>query len=141
MTLPEHRPDLFCFLFHTPQNSEWIATLAGADESALLERLDGIAIGRLRAYFFIIFQVPQNWTAAERISFKLVSMLHVRKQVLFSLGEFRQEISSFLLRHCSRPYGTLFGRTTLQASSQLSQSLIPWLGTELLGGCDHVPLC
>ncbi len=31
--------------------------------------------------------------------FKLVSMLHVREQVLFSLGEFRQNTSSFLLRH------------------------------------------
>jgi hypothetical protein len=41
-------------------------------------------IGRQRAYFLIIFQVPQNWVAAERISFKLLSILDVRKQVLFS---------------------------------------------------------
>ena len=46
----------------------------------------------------------QNWAAAERISFKLVSMFYVRKQVLFSLGEFRQGISSFLLRPFSRPF-------------------------------------
>jgi hypothetical protein len=44
-------------------------TFAGADESALFHRLDGIAIGRQMTYFFIIFQPPQNWVAAERISF------------------------------------------------------------------------
>ena len=63
----------------SPQESERGATFAGADESALFQRLDGIAIGRQRACFFIIFQVPQNWVAAERISFKLVSVLDVRK--------------------------------------------------------------
>ena len=87
-----------------PDDNERVATFAGADESALFQRLDGIAIGRLRAYFFIIFQVPQDWFAAERIGFKLVSTLDVRKQVLFSLGEFRQGISSFLLRPFSRPF-------------------------------------
>ena len=50
--------------------------------------------------FFVIFQPPQNWVAAERISFKLVTILDVRKQVFFGLCQFRQEISSFLLRHC-----------------------------------------
>jgi hypothetical protein len=69
----------YLFLFQTPHYSERVATFAGADESAVFHRLDGIAIGRQRAYFFIIFQVPQNWVAAERISFKLVSMLDVRK--------------------------------------------------------------
>ena len=71
--------DLFCFLSHTPHNSEWVATLVGADESALFQRLDGIAIGRQRAYFYIILQSPQNWIAAERISFKLLALLHVRQ--------------------------------------------------------------
>jgi len=85
------------FLFQTPDDSEWVATFARADESALFHRLDGVAIGRQRAYFFIIFQPPQDWVAAERISFELVSVLDVRKQVLFSVCEFRQEISSFLL--------------------------------------------
>src|SRR5258708_31273683 len=70
---------LFHFLFQTPHDSERIATFAGADESALFHRLDGIAIGRERANFFIIFQPPQNWVAAERISFKLESVLDVRK--------------------------------------------------------------
>jgi hypothetical protein len=70
---------LFCFLFQTPNDSERVSTFAGADESALFHRLDGIAIGRQRAYFFIIFQPSQNWVAAERISFKLVSVLDVRK--------------------------------------------------------------
>jgi hypothetical protein len=46
---------------------------------------------------FIVFQTPQDWVAAERISFKLVTLLHVRQEVLFSLREFREEISSFLL--------------------------------------------
>jgi hypothetical protein len=77
-------------------------TFAGADESALFQRLDGIAIRRQRAYFFIVFQMPQNWIAAERISFKLVSVFDVRKQVLFDLSEFGHEISSFFLRHFSR---------------------------------------
>ena len=72
--------------------------------SALFQRLDGIAIGRQRAYFFIVFQPPQVWVAAERISFKLVSVLDVGKQVLFRLGEFRHETTSFLFRHSSRPY-------------------------------------
>ncbi len=51
----------------------------GADESPLFQRLDGIAVGRQRPNFFIIFQPPQNSVAAERISFKLVSTLDVRK--------------------------------------------------------------
>jgi len=82
MTLPEQSTQpgvLFHFLFQTPHDSKRIATFAGADESALFHRLDGIAIGRERAYFFIIFQPPQNWVAAERISFKLESVLDVRK--------------------------------------------------------------
>jgi hypothetical protein len=75
---------LILFLFQTPHDSERVATFAGADESVLFHRLDGIAIGRQRSYFFIVFQTPQNWVAAERISFKLVSVLDVRKQVLFN---------------------------------------------------------
>lgn len=78
-------------------------TFAGADESLLFHRLDRISIGRQRAYFFIIFQVPQNRVAAERICFKLESVFQVRQQVLFSLGEFRRHASSFLLRHLSSP--------------------------------------
>jgi len=70
---------LIYFLSQTPHNGERVATFAGADESALFHRLDGVAIGRQRAYLFIIFQPPQNWVAAERISFKLVSVLDVRK--------------------------------------------------------------
>src|SRR4029077_3678243 len=42
--------------------------------------------------------------AAERIGFKLVSVLDMRQQVLFDLREFRWEISSFFLRHSSRPF-------------------------------------
>ena len=42
-------------------------------------RLDGTTIGRQRTYFFIIFQPPEDWIAAERISFKLESVLDVRK--------------------------------------------------------------
>ena|ERR1017187_74091 len=59
------------FLFQTPYDSERVATFAGADESAPFHRFDGVAIGRQGAHFFIIFQSPQNWVAAERISFKL----------------------------------------------------------------------
>ena len=70
---------LFCFLFQTPHDSEGVATFAGADESAPFYRFDGIAIGGQRAYSIIIFRPPQNWVAAERISFKLVSVLDVRK--------------------------------------------------------------
>ncbi|HEV8047151.1 MAG TPA: hypothetical protein VGP35_05455 [Terriglobales bacterium] len=74
---------LLCFLFQTPHNNQRVVTFAGVDESTLLHRLDGIAIGRKSAYFLIIFQGPQDWVAAEGISFKLVSILDVRKQVLF----------------------------------------------------------
>jgi hypothetical protein len=66
-------------LFQTPHDGERVSTLDGADESALFHRLDGIAIGRQSAYFFIIFQAPQNWVAAERISFELISVFDVRK--------------------------------------------------------------
>jgi hypothetical protein len=66
-------------VFQTPRDGERVATFAWADEPALFHRLDGIAIGRQRAYLFIVFQPPQNWVAAERISFKLVSVLDVRK--------------------------------------------------------------
>src|ERR1019366_910256 len=102
ITLPEPSTKklvLFYFLFQTPHDSERVSTFAGADESALFHRLDGIAIGRQRAYFLMIFQPPQNWVTAERISFKPVALLHVREQVLFSICEFRHEIGSFLLRH------------------------------------------
>ena len=68
---------LIYFLFQTPADSEGVATFAGADESAPFHRLDGIAIGRQRTYFFIVFQPPQDWVATERISFKLVSVLDV----------------------------------------------------------------
>jgi hypothetical protein len=78
-----------------PNDRERVATFAGADESAVFHCFDGIAIGRQRSHFFIIFQVPQNWVAAERIRFKLVSMLDVRKQVLFCLGEFRRGLAAF----------------------------------------------
>ena len=88
---------LIHLLFQPPRDSERVPTFAGADEPALFQRLDGIAIGGQRAYFFIIFQPPQNWVAAERISFKLVPVLDVRQQVLFDLSEFWREISSFLL--------------------------------------------
>jgi hypothetical protein len=93
------------FLFQTPRDRERVATFAGADESAPFHRLDGIAIGGQRAYFFVIFQPPQNRVAAERISLKLVSVLDVRQQVLFSLGELQRESRSrsFLFRHSSRP--------------------------------------
>ena len=87
------------FLVQTPEDRQRVATLAGADKSALFHCLDAIASGRQRAYFFIVFQTSQNWVAAERISFKLVSVLDVRKQVLFNLCEFRQKLSSFFLRH------------------------------------------
>ena len=115
MNLPEQRTQrvLFYFLFQTPHDRGGVATFTGADESALFHRLDGIAIGRQRAHFFIIFifQPPENWAAAERISFKLASVLDVRQQVLFRRGEFRQEISGFLLRHFSRPFaGSLVPR-------------------------------
>src|ERR1700733_15801082 len=69
----------FYFLFQTPQDSERVATFAGADESALFHRFDGIAIGGQWAYSFTIFQPPQNWVAAERISFKLAFVLDVRQ--------------------------------------------------------------
>ena len=88
---------LIYFLLKTPHDSERVSTFAGADESTPFHRFDGIAIGGQRAYFFIIFQPPQNWVAAERISFKLVSILDVRQQVLFDLSEFWREIGSFLL--------------------------------------------
>lgn len=78
-------------------------TFAGDDETTFFHRLDGISIGRKGAYFFTVFQSPQNRVAAERIGFKLVSVFHVREQVLFSLGEFRRRASSFLLRHLSSP--------------------------------------
>jgi hypothetical protein len=75
--LPERRRDLFCLFFPTPHNSESAAAFVGANESALFQRLDCIAIGGQRAYFFVIFQVSQNWVAAERIGFKLVPILNV----------------------------------------------------------------
>jgi len=78
-------------------DSERFFTFSGADESALLQRLDGIAIGRESAYYFVVLQSAQNRVAAERISFKMVSVLDVRQEVLFDFSEFWWEISSFLL--------------------------------------------
>ena len=70
---------LVYFLFPMPPDSEGVATSGGPGESALFQRLDRITIGRQRANFFVIFRPPQDWVAAERISFKLVSVLDVRK--------------------------------------------------------------
>jgi hypothetical protein len=50
----------------TPHDSKRVSTFAGVDESAPFHRLDGIAIGRQRAYFFIVFQTPQSWVCTER---------------------------------------------------------------------------
>ena len=55
---------LIYFLSQTPHDSERVATFAGADESAPFHGLDGFAIGRQRANFFVIFQAPQDWVAA-----------------------------------------------------------------------------
>ncbi len=88
---------LIYFLLQTPHDSKRVSTFAGADESAPFERLDGIAIGREGADYFVVFQWAENWVAAERISFKLVSVLDVRQQVLFDLSEFWRESSRFLL--------------------------------------------
>ena len=55
----------YLFLFQTPHDSEGVATFSGRNESALFHRFDGIATGGQRAHFFIIFQPPQNWIAAE----------------------------------------------------------------------------
>ena len=66
-------------LFQTPHDGEEVATFAGHNESETFHRLDGIAIGGQRTYFFIVFQPPQEWVTAERISFKLVSVLNVRR--------------------------------------------------------------
>ncbi len=51
---------LVYFLFKTPKDTERVAPFAGTDESALFQRFDGIAISRQRAYFFIVFQTPQD---------------------------------------------------------------------------------
>jgi len=67
------------FSFQTPHDGEEVATFAGRNDSAPFHRLDSIAIGRQRTYFFIIFQPPQDWVTAERISFKLVSVLDVQE--------------------------------------------------------------
>jgi hypothetical protein len=53
--LPEHRPDLFCFLFHTLHNSERVATLGGTNESALFQRLEVLRLaerGRISSLSF-----------------------------------------------------------------------------------------
>ena len=55
---------LLYFRGETPHDGERVATFAGADESGLFHRLDCIAIGRQRAYFFVIFRPPQDWVAA-----------------------------------------------------------------------------
>ena len=120
---------LISFLFQPPQDSERVATFAEVDESALFHRFDGIAISGQGAYFFIVIQAPQNWVAPERISLKLVSVLDVRKQVLFDLSESRLEATSFLLRHSSRPPGakTPARRSALQkvGHSKLRATLDP----------------
>jgi hypothetical protein len=50
------------------------------------------------------FNRRRSGVAAERISFKLVPVLHLRQQGLFTVCEFQQETTSFLLRHSSRPF-------------------------------------
>jgi hypothetical protein len=52
---------------------------------------------RQRAYFFIIFQSPQNWVAAERIRFKLVSVFD-GSQPLPGLMSPRRSIALMVLR-------------------------------------------
>jgi hypothetical protein len=42
----------------------------------------------------VVFQSAQNRVAAERVSFKLASLLDVRQEVLFTLREFRRDTGS-----------------------------------------------
>ena len=89
----------------TPQDSQRVATFVRRNWSALLHGFYGIAIGRQRADYFVVSQSAQNRVTAKGISFKLESMLHVGKQVLFSLRQFRQGVRGFLLRHSlARPF-------------------------------------
>src|SRR5262245_18665821 len=94
----------FRFVFHLPLDRERVATLPRNDQSALFESFDRIAIRRGWSEHFIIFHAAQNRVSAQRISLKLVTVLHVPHQVLFSLAELRHHSTesagtSFLLRH------------------------------------------
>jgi hypothetical protein len=72
---------LLYFRGQTPHNSERIATFAGRNQPSLFHRFYSAAIGRERADYFVVFQSAQDRIAAERISFKLVAVSHVRQQV------------------------------------------------------------
>lgn len=96
--------EFYLFPFQTPHDSERFATFTLADDPRCSSALIVLRLADRGVYFFIVFQTPRDWVAAERVSFKLVSVLAVRKQVLFRLCEFRGEISSFLLRHFSRRF-------------------------------------
>jgi hypothetical protein len=52
------------------------------NQAALLQRFDCVPISGERSNYLIILQAAQDWIAPERISVKLVILLHVREQIL-----------------------------------------------------------
>lgn len=81
---------LLLYLFiYAPNDLEGIASIRFGNQPTLLHRLYGTAVGGWRPKNLVIPQPTQHRVTAERIGFKLVAMLHVPEQVLFSFGQFR----------------------------------------------------
>jgi hypothetical protein len=74
---------LDAFVVRTPDNREGIIAFGWCDQPALLQRLERVSIRRCRTYHFVVLHSTQQQIAAERIGFELVTIFHVRQQVLF----------------------------------------------------------
>jgi hypothetical protein len=86
------------FLLQTPEERERFVALARRDQAAFFESPDCVAIRNRWPDHFATLQA-QHWVTAKRIGLKLITVVHVPEQVLFSVCEFRRNNAKFLLRH------------------------------------------
>lgn len=65
-----------------PNGRQRIATLDGSNQTAFLQGVDGVAVHGDGTDNFIVFRAAQDRVTTEQIRHKLITPLHVRKQVL-----------------------------------------------------------
>ena len=64
-------------------------------------KVSSVRIRGERSDYSIIFQSMQDWIATERISFKLVTLLHAGEHIRFSFCQLGRDAAGNFLRHGS----------------------------------------
>jgi hypothetical protein len=80
--------------FQPPRDLQGIGRFAPNDDAPFFKCFYGVPICALRSHQFAVLQPAQYGIAAQRISLKLVAVLQVRNDILFSVGEFRQLVNT-----------------------------------------------